>query len=95
MASTRRPRHSKRHFAKRGEAIFETNVRPNLVAKDYGRFVAIDIETGDFEIAVRELTACDPRHRHAIWVSPKREARDTVRPRVALRAHRLFRKQRR
>jgi hypothetical protein len=62
MASTRRPRHSKREFAKRGEAIFEAKIRPKLIAKDDGRFVAIDIETGDFEISAKELTACDRLH---------------------------------
>jgi hypothetical protein len=59
MATTQRPRHSKREFATRGEAIFEAKVRPGLMDKDDGRFVAIDIETGDFEIAGKELTACD------------------------------------
>jgi hypothetical protein len=55
----RGPRYSKREFAKRGDALYETKVKPNLTKKDHGKFVAIDIETGEYEIASKELVACD------------------------------------
>ena len=57
--ATHGPRYSKEEFEKRGDAIYEAKVRPHLKKKDHGKFVAIDIETGDYEIAARELAACD------------------------------------
>jgi hypothetical protein len=58
MASTER-RHSKEEFARRGDAIYDSDVRPRLKAEDDGKFVAIDIETGAYEVEVDELAACD------------------------------------
>ena len=57
MPSTQR-RHSKEEFARRGDAIYETDIRPSLLAKDKGKLVAIDIETGAYEMAKDELAAC-------------------------------------
>ena len=58
MPKDRGPRYSKEEFKVRGEAIFETKIRPNLKNRDKGRFAAIDIETEDYEIAASELEAC-------------------------------------
>jgi hypothetical protein len=58
MASVK-PRYSKEEFASRGDAIYEKDIRPRLGAKDVGKFVAIDIETGDYEIAADEMKAGD------------------------------------
>jgi hypothetical protein len=58
MASTKR-RHSKEEFARRGDAVYESEVRPHLKPEDDGKFVAIDIETGAYQIAADELAACD------------------------------------
>jgi len=58
MASTQR-RYSKEEFARRGDAIYQSNVRPHLKPEDEGKFVAIDIETGAYEIDTDELAACD------------------------------------
>jgi hypothetical protein len=58
MASTRR-RYPKEEFARRGDEIYERDVRPRLKPDDDGKFVAIDIETGTFEVDSDELTACD------------------------------------
>jgi hypothetical protein len=49
VASTKR-RYSKEEFAKRGDAMYESSVRPHLKPEDKGKFAAIDIETGEFEI---------------------------------------------
>jgi hypothetical protein len=57
MASIKR-RYSKDEFAHRGDAAYESTVRPRLKPDDEGRFVAIDIETSDFEIDDDELKAC-------------------------------------
>jgi hypothetical protein len=58
MASIKR-RYGKEEFARRGDTIYESSVRPRLKPSDEGRFVAIDIETGEHEIDAEELTACD------------------------------------
>ena len=51
MATTE-PRYSKEEFARRGDTLSEA-ILPNLTAKDVGKFLAIDIETGQYEIAAR------------------------------------------
>jgi hypothetical protein len=53
------PRYSKGEFARRGDAIYEKDILPKLTAKDVGKFLAIDIETGDYEIAADEMKAGD------------------------------------
>ena len=71
MATTG-PRYSKEEFARRGDAIYDAKVRPSLKPEDMGKFVAIDIETADFEIDADELAAGDRLHaRHAgaqVWM---------------------------
>jgi hypothetical protein len=71
MASTER-RYSKEEFARRGDAIYEKEVRPQIKAGDQGKFAAIDIETGQFAIAADELKACDKLRRRIpdaqIWM---------------------------
>ncbi|HEY7428056.1 MAG TPA: hypothetical protein VH682_27730 [Gemmataceae bacterium] len=56
MASTKR-RYSKEEFARRGDALVESKVRPNLTAADEDKFVAIDIETGEYELDKNEMKA--------------------------------------
>jgi hypothetical protein len=56
MASTTR-RYSKEEFARRGDAIYEKKVRPQLKADDEGKFAAIDIDSGEFAIDADELKA--------------------------------------
>ena len=58
MPSTER-RYAKEEFARRGDGIYETQVRPQLTVRDEGKFVAIDIETGAYELDADELAACD------------------------------------
>lgn len=58
MASTKR-RYSKEEFALRGDAIYESDIRAHLKAEDDGKFAAIDIESGVYEIDADELTAGD------------------------------------
>src|SRR5258707_13203594 len=58
MASTKR-RYSKREFARRGDALLKTKVRPNLTAADEDKFVAIDIEMGEYELDKNEMKAVD------------------------------------
>ena len=53
------PRHSKSDFAQQGDAIYEREVEPQLAPEDAGKFVAIDIESGAYEIGRDELSASD------------------------------------
>jgi hypothetical protein len=58
VATTKR-RYGKKEFARRGDAIYEKEVRPQLKAADEGKFAAIDIETGEFAMDADELKAGD------------------------------------
>jgi hypothetical protein len=52
-------RHSKEEFARRGNEIYESQVRQQVEEGNYGKIVAIDIETGAFEFADDIVTASD------------------------------------
>jgi hypothetical protein len=52
-------RYSKEEIARRGDAIYDSQVRPNLKPEHKGKFVALDIETGAYEVAKDELVAVD------------------------------------
>lgn len=71
MASTKR-RYSKEEFAQRGDTLYENDIRPQLKAGDSGKFAAIDIESGAYEIDADELKACDRLRAHIpeaqIWM---------------------------
>jgi hypothetical protein len=70
--STRGPRYSKEEFARRGNGIYERDIRPHLKPEDEDKYVAIDIETGDHEIDPDDLTATERliarNHDSQIWV---------------------------
>lgn len=53
------PRYGKEEYARRGNDIYERQVRPQVEAGNQGKIVAIDIETGAFEMAEDVLTASD------------------------------------
>lgn len=60
MAAQRRySKEEKEEFARRGDAIYDKKIRPHLKASDKGKYVAIDIDTGEHEIARSKLAACD------------------------------------
>ena len=56
---TIQPRYSKEEFARRGDEIYERDIRPRLQAQDAGKFVVIDVETGDYEVDAEEIAASD------------------------------------
>jgi hypothetical protein len=56
MATTK-PRYSNEEFARRGAALIERNVRPRMTESDKDKFVAIDIETGEYELDKDEMKA--------------------------------------
>jgi len=53
------PRYSKEEFARRGQDIYERTIRPRIEAGNEGKFVAIDIETGAYEIDSDDYTATE------------------------------------
>jgi hypothetical protein len=66
------PRYSKEEFARRGDEIYERDLRPHVEAGNEGKFIVIDIETGAYEIDADELAASDrllARHPDAqVWL---------------------------
>ena len=55
----RQRRYPKEEFARRGSAIYELYVRPQVEADNKGKYVAIDIETGAWEMDASETAAGD------------------------------------
>jgi len=51
------PRYSKEEFARRGDEIYERELRTILEKGNEGKFVAIDIETGAYEEGVLFIVA--------------------------------------
>lgn len=67
----RRPRYSKEEFARRGTEIYEQRIRPLVEHGNRDRFVLIDIDTADYQVADDPLEASKPliaRHPDAqLW----------------------------
>ena len=60
MAVVTGPRYSKEEFARRGDEIYNRDIRPQVdLPENRGKFVAIDIETGSWEMDSDELAAGD------------------------------------
>ncbi|MBD2287795.1 hypothetical protein H6F92_02710 [Microcystis wesenbergii FACHB-1317] len=55
--TVQQPRYSKEEFARRGHEVYESQVRSQIEEGNHGKIVAIDIETGAFEVADDSLTA--------------------------------------
>jgi hypothetical protein len=55
----RQPRYSKEEAAQRGTEIYERDIRPQVEAGNKGKYVAIDIETGEWEMDADEIVAGD------------------------------------
>jgi hypothetical protein len=70
--AVRQPQYSKEEFASRGDEIYESQVRSQVEESNHGKIVAIDLETGAFEVDASEIVACDrleARHPEAqIWI---------------------------
>ncbi len=56
---TQQLRYSKEEFARRGNEIYESQVRPQVEEGNHGKIVSIDIETEGFELAKDTITASD------------------------------------
>jgi hypothetical protein len=55
----RQPRYSKEEFARRGDEIYQSQIRSQVEEGNSGKIVAIDIETGAFELAEDIVTASE------------------------------------
>lgn len=70
--AVKHPRYSKEEFAQRGDDLYENQIKSQIEAGNNGKVVAIDLETGDFEVDKSEIAACDrleARHPDAqIWI---------------------------
>jgi len=55
--TVRQPHYSKEEFARLGDEIYKTQVRSQVELGNHGKIVAIDIESGAFEVADDSLTA--------------------------------------
>jgi predicted RNase H-like HicB family nuclease len=51
------PRYSKEEHARRGTALYEQKVRPQVEAGNHGKVVALDVDSGAFEVAEDTLAA--------------------------------------
>ncbi len=70
--TVKQPRYSKEEFARYGDEIYQTQIRPLVEAGNHGKIVAIDIQTGAFEVDASEIAACnrlEASHPDAqIWI---------------------------
>jgi hypothetical protein len=57
--STRQPRYAKDEHARLGTELYEREVRPQVEDGNRGKIVAIDVDTGAFEMADNGLTAAN------------------------------------
>lgn len=55
--TTNEPHRSPEEIARLGTQVFDQHVRPSLRPEDDGKFVAIDIATGDYELDEDDYTA--------------------------------------
>ena len=53
----RQPRYSKEEHARRGTEIYDRQVRSRVEPTSIGKIVAIDVDSGEFEVADNSLTA--------------------------------------
>ena len=70
--AVRQPRYSKEEFAQRGDELYQTQIRSQVEEGNHGKIVAIDLETGAFEVDASEIAACDRLEAHhpdaQIWM---------------------------
>ncbi len=57
--TVRQRRYPKEEFARRGNEIYERDIRHQVEADNKGKYVAIDIETGAWEMDASEIAAGD------------------------------------
>ncbi len=67
-----RPRYSKEEFSRRGHALYQELIEPQMSVADQNKFVAIDIESGAFEVDADDYLATERLCQHhpeaQIWL---------------------------
>jgi hypothetical protein len=59
------PRYTKEEIAARGEAIYRQQIRDKVEPQHVGKFLILDVETGDYEIDDDDMAASQRAHaRH-------------------------------
>jgi hypothetical protein len=53
------PQYSAEEIVRRGEEIYEQEIRPKVEKEHKGKFLVIDVETGAYEIDEEDLTASE------------------------------------
>jgi hypothetical protein len=60
-------------IGQRGDALYDRHVKPNITPADRGKFVAIDIDTGAYEMDADELAAVkrirEGRPGALVWIA--------------------------
>jgi hypothetical protein len=51
------PKYSSEEIAARGEAIYDRDIRSKVEGTHDGKFLVLDIETGEYEIDDKDITA--------------------------------------
>jgi peptide subunit release factor RF-3 len=57
--AVRQRRYSKEELAQRGQTLYESGIQQQVEAGNEGKIVAIDIETGEFEVGETVMSATD------------------------------------
>lgn len=72
MAAIPKTKRERDDIARRGDEIYDSKIRPHLGPEDEGKFVLIDVQSGDHEVDRDELAASDrllERHPDAqVWM---------------------------
>ncbi len=50
-------RHNTDEIARRGQDIYDRDIRPKVENEHHGKFLVVDVDTGDFEVDTDELKA--------------------------------------
>ena len=58
------PLYSKEEHAKLGNELYEQQIRPQLESTNQGEIVAIDVDSGSFEVAENMLQASEKLREH-------------------------------
>jgi hypothetical protein len=53
------PGHTTEEVARRGQELYEGKIRQKVEPEQIGRFLVVDIESGDYEVADDDLAASD------------------------------------
>lgn len=57
--AVRQRRYSKEEMARRGQELYESGIQQQVEAENEGKIIAIDVETGDFELGDNIVSATD------------------------------------